>query len=69
MSKKLELTSTGTVVVKDADLFDTITTLFDADTVITGFYKFLQIGGAFVLGMMLNSYRYKKSFNPFTPAL
>lgn len=65
MSKKITLAADGaTATVAEAKIGDIVSTLVSSDSAVTGMYGLLQKGGLVALGMTVNAYRLRGSFNP-----
>lgn len=66
VTKKITINADGSAAtIATASLGDVITTAIDPDVVLTGTYKYVQLGAFFVAGMATQEYRRFGSMNPF----
>lgn len=69
MSKLVTLSGDeNTATVADATLGDIFTTILSSNKALTGTYGFVQKAGLVAVGMSVNSYRLRGSFNPVVAA-
>lgn len=66
MSKKVTLSADeATATVTDAKIGDIFTTAVSTESAVTGVYGLAQKALLVTGGMLINSYRLRKSFNPW----
>lgn len=66
MSKLITLNADEkTATVADAEIGDIFTTILSDTKAVTGAYGLIQKAGLVMGGMTINSFRLRRSFNPF----